>query len=1127
MTTTAQANYSLLIEKLDQFIRKYYLNQLIKGSLYFLGLVLFLFIAFNVLEYYFYFGTGVRKLMFYSFIGTALGSMIYWIMIPAMHFLHLGKVISHAQAATIIGTHFHSVEDKLLNILQLHDQASSSQNSLVLASIEQKSESIRLVPFKNAIDLTKNKKYLRFALPPMLLLLVILFAAPSLIPESSKRLFNNNTVFERKAPFDFIIENEDLIVPQSEDFELRVKLEGDALPAEVFVQIADYQYRLTKENATEYSYIFKNVQRNTPFQLYGSGYNSTQYELSVLAKPAIAGFQTILKYPAYTGRKNETLFNTGDISVPVGTKVSWIFDASFTDQLEMSFEKSLKVDSTVRSGSQQFSFTKTVVTDDRYSIYLSNAQLSRADSFSYSIHTIPDLYPSIQAEQMIDSADNDKIVYFVGEASDDYGIRTVTFHYTIQKAGNKQSETKSKLIQGVAGKQTDFSYIWDMNELKIEPGDNITYYFEVADNDAVFGSKKTKTQLFQVTKPTLKEFEEKLDQNSKDIKETLMKSMAETKKLKEDFQKLREKVLQQKELDWQRKKELEKLLERQKEIDKQIKEAKDKFQENKKNQEELNQMDESIKEKQDKLEELFEKVVDNETQALMDKIKELMQELGKEDAMQMMENMQNESKESEMEMDRLLELYKTLEMEMEMKKQAEALEKLAEKQEQLAKETAEKKTDSEELSKKQEEINKEFNDIQKKMDEMEKKNKELERPKNLDDPQNEMEGIKPDLKDAKEQLDKKQPDKAGKPQKKAAQKMKDAAKKMAQSQQSGEMDQMQEDIKALRQLLENIVGLSLEQEQLINQFASVNSNTPAYTRLVQDQDRIKNNFRLVEDSLQAISKRVFQLESFITEKVNEINKNITHSIDKLEERKKTEAADNQQRSMKNLNDLALMLSETMEQMQKAMSQMMPGTQMCTNPGQSSGKEGMVPMDKITEGQQKLTEEMKKMKEAREKGKPGGEGKEGKDGKDGKEGGESKEFAEIAAQQAKLRKALEGLQKEKQMQGKGDKGLQEIIDQMNQNEIDLVNKRLSNEMIKRQQDILTRLLEAEKATREQDWDEKRKAQQAQNAERAFPPSMDTYLKQRKAETEMFKTVSPSLKPYYKNLVEDYYRSLQGR
>src|SRR5690606_1157968 len=221
-----------------------------------------------------------------------------------------------------------------------------------------------------------------------------------------------------EAPFNFVIGNEELIVPQSEDFELKVSLEGDAFPAEVFIQIADYQYRMNKDNATEFNYTFKNVQRNTPFKLYGSGFNSTQFELNVLTKPAIGGFQTVLQYPSFTGRKNETLFNTGDLNVPVGTRVSWVFDAAYTDQLEMSFEKSLRIDSTARTGTQQFTFSKTVVTDDRYSIYLSNAQLTRADSFSYTITTVPDLYPSIQAEQMIDSAENDKIVYFVGDASD-------------------------------------------------------------------------------------------------------------------------------------------------------------------------------------------------------------------------------------------------------------------------------------------------------------------------------------------------------------------------------------------------------------------------------------------------------------------------------------------------------------------------------------------------------------------------------------------------------------------------------------------------------------------------------------------------------------------------------------
>jgi hypothetical protein len=43
---------------------------------------------------------------------------------------------------------------------------------------------------------------------------------------------------------------------------------------------------------------------------------------------------------------------------------------------------------------------------------------------------------------------------------------------------------------------------------------------------------------------------------------------------------------------------------------------------------------------------------------------------------------------------------------------------------------------------------------------------------------------------------------------------------------------------------------------------------------------------------------------------------------------------------------------------------------------------------------------------------------------------------------------------------------------------------------------------------------------------MPPSLEEYIKQREAEIEMYKSVSPSLKPYYKNLVEDYYKSLKG-
>lgn len=169
----------MLIEKLDQFIRKFYLNQLIKGSLYTLAVVLMLFIIFNLLEYFFYFGTSVRKFIFYSFLFTVIGAGLYFILIPLFHYFRLGKLISHEEASKIIGQHFTDVKDKLLNVLHLKKQEETAINKeLLFASIEQKTESIQLVPFKSAIDLSKNKKYLRYALPPFFLLIFLLLAAP-------------------------------------------------------------------------------------------------------------------------------------------------------------------------------------------------------------------------------------------------------------------------------------------------------------------------------------------------------------------------------------------------------------------------------------------------------------------------------------------------------------------------------------------------------------------------------------------------------------------------------------------------------------------------------------------------------------------------------------------------------------------------------------------------------------------------------------------------------------------------------------------------------------------------------------------------------------------------------------
>ncbi|HMP28979.1 MAG TPA: DUF4175 domain-containing protein, partial [Saprospiraceae bacterium] len=138
------SNYELLLSKLDQFIRKYYVNQLLRGGLYFIGAVVGAFILINILENNFYFDKNIRKVLFYTFIGLTALLSYKWIIDPLLKYFHLGSTLSHEQAALIIGDHFVDVKDKLLNILQLKKMANEQDHSaLILASINQKTDKIK------------------------------------------------------------------------------------------------------------------------------------------------------------------------------------------------------------------------------------------------------------------------------------------------------------------------------------------------------------------------------------------------------------------------------------------------------------------------------------------------------------------------------------------------------------------------------------------------------------------------------------------------------------------------------------------------------------------------------------------------------------------------------------------------------------------------------------------------------------------------------------------------------------------------------------------------------------------------------------------------------------------------
>lgn len=1104
-------NYNLLLQKLDAFTRKYYLNKLIRGLLYCVGIVILAFILIAVLEYFFYFSSSIRKVMFYGFLALCGMVFIGGVLYPLLQILKLGKIISHHKAAEIIGTHFTDVKDRLLNVLQLKEQSKdATSKELIEASINQKAATLKPVPFAQAVNLKRNTKYVKYALLPLSALVFLLLAAPNLIKDSTDRLLRNDEEFVKPAPFYFNLLTDDLEAIQNESLTVAVGVTGTVLPKEAFIHFNDFSYKLNAKDANEFSYQFANLQKDMEFYFEADGFTSENYALKVIPKPSIVGFDVDLDYPAYTGKKDETLSNTGDIVIPTGSKILWQFKAKNTDDITMNFNKE-KVE-VQRISELDFNYSKRFHKDDTYTVYVSNEKIKNADSITYTISTIPDLYPNISAEEVKDSTDKN-LIYFLGDVSDDYGLTDLFFKWRL-----KEGEDYNKVSVEYKGsnKNAKYTYFWDLTGMGLKAGDEVYYHFEVWDNDGVKGKKFSRTPEMTFKLPSIREMEEETDAQNEEIKEDLKETLDEVKDLKEEVKDMKERILQKKDLDWEDKKAIEDVIKKHKKVQNQVSQIQQDFQKNLKQEQEYREPSESVKQKKEKLQELFEQVMTDEMKEMMKKMEEMLDKLEQEDAFEELEDFELNDEQLEQELDRMLELFKQLEYEEKMTETIDKLNELAEEEEELAEETEEDETGNlDEQEEKQEELNEKFEEIKEDLEKLDEMGKELEDPQSMEEHKEDSEEISEDMEDAGEKLEENQKSGASKKQKSAAGKMQQMANNMQQQMNQQQEEQMEEDMKALQQLLENLIMLSIDQEDIMDNIALTDINNPKYKKLVQEQYKIQDDAQMVEDSIIALSKRVFQIESFVTKELANINKNMDDGLDYLEERKTKDGSINQQYIMTGFNNLALMFSEALEQMQQQMSSGMPGDQNCNKPG-GSGKPGS--LGGLKSAQEKMNAQMEKMLE--KLGKGGGEG-----GKPGEKGPMSKEIAKMAQRQAAIRDAIQKIDKEQNKDGKNSLGdLQELAEEMEKTEEDLLNKKLTTQMITRQKDILTRLLKAEEAERQREMDEQREAETAREKPKPIPPEIQEYLRQREAEVELYKTVPPALKPFYKTLVERYFNEI---
>lgn len=1127
----AMSQRGSLLQKLDDFIRAYYLNQLINGVLRWLAVLVCSGFGFALIESVGHFGIAGRTVLFWTLLTSNSILLAIWLVAPVLKWARIGKGLSHEEASALIGRHFPEISDRLLNVLQLQQQLGvgprSTDMSLLEASIEERTSALQPIAFKRAIDWEKSKGLLRYAVPVLVLASGLWVWSPSLVKEPASRILAHRQDFVPPPPFSFVV-NDDLRVPAMQPFLLTASTAGEVIPEVVMVEVGESRYRMERVGNT-FQHTFPLVRENISFRLTGGGVSSSMHDLIALPVPTLVGLEITTIPPAYTKLPSETLLDIGNLRVPEGTTVEWVVRSKDTDSLRIVAPG--KPSAVLQGAAGVFTSSLRATNSGPYWLVPTNRAVGALDSLRYYLQVLVDQPPRISASERIDSAVQ-SVRYFNGEVSDDYGFSRLTFAYQWLAVGERPEElfvARAPDLNSVSrvplsppnGRSHRFFFEWSLAELGVVQGDVLEYWFEVWDNDRIHGPKMTRSTPRTFAPPSETDLREERNQANADIEEQMQQARESAAELREEMEELRRQLAEDSEIDWKDERAMEELMKKQEELRANLDELQQQNSQKDERANEFNPEEERILEKQERLQELMEQVMSEELKTMYEEMQRLMDEMDPESLEQIqeqLENMQVDQESLEKELDRALEQFKQLEYEVKMEEAIEDLKDLADKQQDLAQQTRDEDVPSDSLKAEQDTLNEAFKEIQERLDQLEKDNQELENPNATMDRAEERESIEQKMSESSDQLEQEKNKKASQQQQQASDEMQQMAEQMeSMMQQQGE-ESLEVDMDALRALLENIIDLSFDEEGLMQALRTTSDNDPAYVLHGQTQRRLKDDARMVEDSLFELSLRIPQLAPAVNREIGLINHHMEQALGGFGDRETDLITSNQQYVMTSFNNLALMLDDALQQMQQDMAQKQPGSGNCENPG-GNGKPKPAPSaGDIKKMQQSLSERLQKMKEMM------GEGANA--GSDGRQQRQlSKELAQMAAQQAALRQMAEKKAQEMNADGSGDgTSMSDIAKEMEEIERDLVNKEVTIETLERQQELLVRLLEAEKAEMTRGEDNKRKSTTGSQNLATAPAPLLEYLEQKAREAEWLRTIPLELQGYYRDRVNDYFNNL---
>ncbi|WP_445665904.1 DUF4175 family protein [Fodinibius sp. AD559] len=938
-------------------------------------------------------------------------------------------------------------------------------------------------------------------------------------PSAIERLAHPQTTFTPPNPYNYTIEPGSLTLEHGNSFSTSVRFQ-DEIPDDILLAFKtkiekNYRQRspeMLEQNEASFAPI--SLTTDGSYYVIMDGFKSKKYDINVQLRPRFEQLTLHVIPPPYM-QLDSTSYNYpfSKIQAYQGStiKIEGLTNKNLSELLYIS--SNLNDTLSVNSDSTRdnlFTIKTKVGAVDTISFRMQdNAGLTNENNFRFIVDPRKDQPPFVD---LIAPSENIKMktaepLAIEYEASDDFVLTKAELHYELQRAFTPEPERGSIELPKPAINEQQ-SYQWDLPDLNPKARDQITYWIEVYDNDQYSGRKKGRSQKMRVTFPSTTEYMDELDSKEREVTESLEDVSQSFEQMEKQYEEFKQRLQQNPKTDWEQKQQLEEVEKERQEIDEKVDDLNQKFEEIRKEIEQNQSMSPETLEAYDELQKLMKEINDPELEKALEELRNSLGEMNPDEMREALENYEFNEEQYRQRIDRTLDLFKSLKLNSDLDKAAQSLEELSEQE----KEISESDKISPEEVQQQESIREDLSDLQEQLDEIDDTAPDKAKPqieelqqkssKQLNDIQKE---LQENINRLKEQSSPQKDSDIKKQQQNIQQQLQQQAQQMRSAKQQLNQQRRQVNRAALEYVLHSLINLSENQEELTKETETIPPQSSAFVEKARKERNISSQFTMLSDSLFKVSSEIPSFSNRINKKKIEVENYLSRAVDLLAERDGSNATHAQRQSLGGINELTTMITSLLDQL---------------NNQQGGGSGGAMSMQQLMEQMKKMSGEQQQLnKQIQEMINDLQGNRLSRDQMD--------RLNQLSKQQNKIRKQLRDLQRRGELES-GNRVLSELermSEQMEDAINDLRGGQLDQQLMQRQKNILSRMLNAEKAVQERGKEERREATTAEDREQRASPDITLEELQQQIRNMINDPDHTTFSDDYQRLIEHYFELLK--